>query len=362
MIVHSATVPDLLGDIDPSVAGAAAPIGWLLRRTDTGAVYVKVGPDDTSWTKISDSFIYASLQPYIGGGFDGPLHFDGVSTVLGLVPVAGVYTLNRDIQGTTIVVDAGVEIITRNQRILATVSITGGGPTSKITGNGANAVVNAAGANPSGGFLTAGLNGSPGRTTAGTGSNASNASVFPSFYPTLGLTAPGADGGGSGQGGGGGAAGAFAGSSGGTITPRGAQFGCANMLSMWRGFSDGQSGGIFNIAAGGGAGSLADGATGKSGAGGSGGNYLVVCAPLISDIAFEAKGGKGGDASLGDATAAGGGGGGSGGFAAFIYWTRLGCTVTVDGGAHGLGAGGGSNGGRGADGIAQLWNLSQDGT
>ena len=69
----------------------------------------------TVFTSLSGSGLF-------GNGQDGPLHYDGVSTVLGVAPVSGTYTLTRDIWPSTMIVDLGVTV-TGPYRIIGSVSL-----------------------------------------------------------------------------------------------------------------------------------------------------------------------------------------------------------------------------------------------
>ena len=84
-----------------------------------------------AWTLIGDSAatsgitISALIMPMIVGPTpEGNLVFDGVTTVLGMAPVGGVYTLTQDLSATSVDVTGAATIITHNFRILTSGQVT----------------------------------------------------------------------------------------------------------------------------------------------------------------------------------------------------------------------------------------------
>ena len=291
------------------------------------------------------------------GGADGRVFFDGVSTVLGLTPSSGVYTLNRDIMPSTQWVARNVTVATHNFRDIASVAITGQDPvTSKVTGNSPDST----GATPGSAFIgslgTANV-GATGKTnTPSNGANSSTASSNIPIWPTASTAQPGQPGTGNGQGGGGGSAGANTGGTGGQVNPVTNTSGSYTQMAAYTAKCDTAGNAKFSGGSGGGSGALLGGTNGVSGAGGTAAVAVMVAAPVLTNVALECKGGRGGDATLGDATGAGGGGGGGGGRIDVFSTVRSGVSTNVSAGSPGNGAGTGSAGGRGSDGSVQYWD------
>lgn len=287
---------------------------------------------NAAWTSIFGAFF--------GTGADGALTFDGSTTILGIVPSANVYTLATDIFPTTMVVNTGVTVITKNCRIIASVSITTNG-TGIIHCNG-----NAGGVLTGGTVQTfvsynSGGAGAAGRATVGVGANGVSISLC------LG-----------GAGGAGGADVAQAGGTGGLKIASGVQFSKPFWFpAIVNGYQHGASTTTvqyYGAGAGGGAGGNATGAAANSGSGGGGGGFLGLFAPLIvNNGTMSANGGNGSNAT---GTTSGGGGGGGGGCVLMMYHTLTNNgTISVNGGTHGNGVGAGSNGVDGSAGsLVQL--------
>ena len=280
------------------------------------------------------------VGPIVGTGVDGLLNFDGVSDVVLhdgtiLSPVAGVYTLTRNLYAQTIVVWPAVEVRLRGYTI-ATWELYGHA-TAVLSGDG-NAAVGTTGAanlSPTTNFGFICVAGPNGRATAGNGAagSASNA-------PTGGV------------GGAGGAAGLNIGGAAGGGT-WGASVGPFVQPAMLATGYLGGPGGAPNGGRCGGAGASNGGTSGGGGGGGSG--VLIKTRILGFPGTIRARGGNGGDASVADAGGGGGGGGGSIYLAYYDAVTALPAT-DVSGGSGGLGFAGGSNGISGGPGQVFLLN------
>lgn len=337
-------------------------------------------------TAAQDAVAFGQLTglsaPFFGDGFDGSLHYDGSTTILGMAPVANVYTLTRDIYPTDMTVDNGVTIKAANWRIFGNGTLTNNGT---IHNNGNSASGSVAGAATAAGFYIATIAGGNGVTGSGGGSlgTASGATLPNPRWSTQATVTGGTNvggngnnGNGTGQAGSGGgasttAAGACnAGGSGGSLTASNSNFGAGiNELLSGRSvaastqFTVGSSGG-------GGAGCIVGG-TGTnpvSGGGGAGGGWLYIGFRKIAGTGtISCNGGTGADAVAGSGnSAAGGGAGGGGGVLVLVYNTQSGQTETASGGAGGAKAQGGTfvggNGGSGIAGSVIKFNLSGDGT
>jgi hypothetical protein len=259
-------------------------------------------------------------------GSNGALNFDGTSTILGLAPSSGVYTLNNPLFATTVTVQSGVTVKTANWPIFATKSITvlSGGT---IDNSGSNGTATAAGVNASG--LYTGSTGGAGATGAGL-AGVGGGSGF-------GSNTAGA--GGAGSSGAGGAGGATLGGVWPYRLPGALTLGILLFASTVRQ--------IGSVSGGGGGGG--DG-TNKGGYGASSGGLIALIAPSIINLGtISANGGNGGTPTVGNC---GGGGAGSGGIIiakSSIPWTA-GTTSVVHGtGGSPVGTGvAGTNGGNGS--------------
>ena len=89
----------------------AADSGLLFINTSTDLLYYWSG---TAWVLVGGGTTGGGGFAWGGDGTDGPLNYDGTSTVLGVVPSSGVYLLTRDIFATTISVAGGATIKTQN--------------------------------------------------------------------------------------------------------------------------------------------------------------------------------------------------------------------------------------------------------
>lgn len=245
-----------------------------------------------------------------GDGSDGALNFDGTTTILGIAPSTGVYTLNRDIFATTIQVGGGATtttIITNGWRIFHQGACT-------IAANGS---VSAAG------------------ISATLGSNQHTA------------------GGGTGSG-----------------TLGGGRSGSAGVASGSANPGTGSSGVATGSPGGGGIGSSGTGGASIGASAGTATVWLKTPEPVLATALFNSSGigrvdgGGGGSGGGGDGTNFGGGGGGGGGVVAFLGWSLVNNgTITAAGGNGGTPTvvatnGGCGGGGGGAGGLVLIYTLS----
>lgn len=363
------------GDITVSGGGAAWTIdsaSITLAKLHAAVTAVALGGAAAAHTHAGSVGI-GGLPYLLAPDHDGAVVFDGVSTVLGIVPVAGVYTLPRDIFCSSIQVDAGAEVKAAGYRIFCSGTITNNG---SITDNGASASGSTGGASRPAGFFPATPNGTGGASAAnGSAGGASAGCPVIGGAATTTTNLGGAVGaaGSNGNvlfrgGGGGGAATLRTGGSGGNITVWGAANGGPTLDNLMRGAGDlANTGNRYTAGSGGGAGGGP--VAGTSGASGAPGGYLFVVARTITGSgAFQVRGGNGGN-TVG--SGGGGGAGAGGGLVVLVYGTASGswapaatgtASSAVAGGIGGSGSAGGGNGGNGATGWAQRMNISGDGT
>lgn len=327
VLVLDATGPILYGTFSTRPAATTLTDGTIYLTTDTGAMYQA---RSSAWS--SNLFPTAGTSYYngvFGDGSDGSLTFDGTTTVAGLAPSSGVYTMTRDLHATALTNNSGSTIKTAGFRIFCQGAMSNAG-TISMDGNNASGAT--AGATTSGLFVS--QPGGNGGTTAGSAGN-------------TGLLGGGASAAGSGaSGSGGGTTGVvFALTT--TISgrllklPNAALSGVltygANVPTYLRGGSGAPGGGGDT--------------TNSGGGGGAGGGVLVIFAATLTNTGtLSAKGGNG---AAGVAGNSGGGSGGGGGVVA-VYtrsaWTQSG-TVTAAGGSLGAGVGTGTNGAAGTTGT-----------
>lgn len=79
------------------------------------------------------------IGPFFGSGYQGAVTFDGAATILGLVPVANVYTMVQDISVSAMTVNSGVFINTGGFRIFCSGTLTNNGTIRNNGGAGGNA-------------------------------------------------------------------------------------------------------------------------------------------------------------------------------------------------------------------------------
>ena len=319
--------------------------------------------DDGSITaaKLAASVLAGLGAQEFGNGSDGALVFDGSTTILGIVPSSGIYTLARDVFATDLTVGAGAKIQTNGFHIYCTgfcdvhdahgINADGPSAPNQFPGTGVTAT-----------FYNV-TNADKGGSGAGNAGNASTAS--PQSWPTYAGAAHDVAGGSTGAGGGGGSITGHDGGAGGAITPATANAGGYGLRSAEAGSSINNtvSSQQYSYGSGGGGGGW-DGASGLGGGGGNGGRIVYLAASTLKTTGgagtVSADGGAG---HAGVSDPGGGGGGGGGGQIVVTYGTNQGLAFTVAGGAPGAGLGVGSlAGAAGHVGKIDKYNLSGDGT
>lgn len=271
-----------------------------------------------------------------GTGADGVVNFDGISTVLGLVPVAGKYKMNRDIflddgsqvSGTAILDNANFRIHCRGTFTI--------GPDASINADGKNATGTTGGIGGNLGSLTpSDVNGTSGVLGGNAGFVTGNGN------PSIGGSS-GASGASTGSGGIGGGVSA----ENTTTIPVTANPNPRTMLAF---LSSRWSSGA--AAPGGKA-----AASSTGGGGGSAGRVIMIIAyQLVLHGMLSCKGGNGGAAS-GAGTGAGGGAGAGGGVILLAYHIKSGINSILvagalcEGGSGGAPQGAGNYGASGATG------------
>ena len=315
------------------VALAAGTAGQRLRTGGSGA--------DPAW---------ADLLGFYGDGSNEALNFDGSSTVLGMAPASGVYTLTREIYATDLTIGSGVRIAAGSYGIWANGTLTFTDATSIISGNGKDATSFPGGASQTtqAPYGFGGSGGGGGRTsTSGSGSSGSYAATSPCGAGGAGGLASGGNGGGAG-----GNASAAAANRGGSRALDWVIRRCKYLDNTAFVLNGGGAGG-------GGGGLTHSTGTGSGGGGGGGARGAVVWARLVVGAGIiEAAGGAGANGVSTGADLAGGGGGGGGGCAILITTTPAPpCTVRAPGGAPGNGSGGGVAGSAGSDGLVLTFIL-----
>lgn len=285
-------------------------------------------------------------------GSDGALDFDGSSTVAGLVPAGGVYTLTEDLYPTDVTVRTGATVYTDGYRILGTGDLLVEG-TGVISHNGlpggdgtGGAATNAGATLGKGG--AGGIGGSNGSPSGGAGSTGGTNTVrtWSNSGGTGGATTVAGVAGVVGKGGGGGGGSTGAGGSS-AATAHTSLMG--DVSSLLHGIAGrGAAGTVFAGGSGGGGGG-GDGTNNGGGGGGGAGPIVIAMAGTISAPAnaIRARGGAGGSSTAGNT---GGGGGGGGGFIVTIQKGGTAPTCSVTGGAGGGKTGTGAVGGAGGAG------------
>ena len=329
-------------------------VSQLYGRSDDGTVYQITPPTPAAFLPGAIPF----GSPF-SGGKDGDVVFDGAATVLGLVPVANVYTMTLDIYPKNMTVNVGVTIKTMGYGIFGSATLTNNGV---ISDSGASAVGIVPGAARSGtnsgvrDTLTLG-GGNPG------GVGIASTGTIP-YMPNAGSAAGGGAGAGAAgangarcQGGGGGS-GSAAGGVGGATTRQ-----LAGALDDFIRCRTPSNSSYTNASGGGGGGN--QGAN-TGGSGGAGAGKAIVCFHTLAGTgSIEAKGGNGSNAVGAGPLVCGGGAGGGGGLVLCVYSTNSGpVTFSTAGGTGGTGNGtaGSGPGGNGGDGYVILCNVSGDGT
>ena len=318
-----------------------------------------VSAQDAATKHYVDNHSSSAITTGIFGlGTDGTQHFDGTTTILGLVPSGSVYTMNRTIWCSGCTIDNGVEVKEAGFPFYDNNTLTLNG---KITDSGNAASGASAGAARSAGWFGVNVVGGAGGTNAGTGTTGLcvpfvSASQTGGTAGTLGGGSGGTGNTCSGGGGGGGNV-TNAGGSGGAYTVKAAT-GCGDLLFMMQ-HGEVNAALTSTLAFGAGGGGGGNGSGTGAGGGASGGNVFVAARIFAGTGTIEARGGAGGSGAGGG----GGGGGGAGGYATMVYNTNTGSVTTVvTGGAGGGAAAGGGSGGNGGSCLSFKFNLSGDGS
>lgn len=312
--------------------------------TNTGKIFVcTVAGTPGTWVDVAAGAGGSAGAAIYADGSDGTVTFDGAATILGMVPVANVYTLTRDIYLAAATINNGVTISTGSgggvgsYRIYCQGVLTNNGTISNDGGAGTAAGVG--GVAPANGSVKGANSGSVGGTAAGTaGSAAAN-----SYGGASGA-------GGGGLAGAGGALGAAPGPTAAGGSPRSFPASAGGNLSE----------GSFFFGGAGGGGGGGDGVNTGGGGGGGGGGMLLYVKTFAGAGAIHARGGGGGNGNASSTTGAGGGGGGGGGWIRIISGSVAagaiaGQTIDTNGGSGGTKTGtAGVNGSVGSSGTAPI--------
>ncbi len=302
-----------------------------------------------------------------GAQTDGAVVFDGINTFSFTSKVGSIYTLNRNVQATTISVSAGVTIIVSGYCMFGT-SLTNGGIIHNDAGSGSagnnasGATGGTGGAKGTGapaGFFPAGADGGNGGAGANNGGNGTGGSVGSNTTNTIvgngstgntGITIANSPG---------------AGGSGGTASSE--TVGTVILGTFTSSFTSGSENSVsigykpyFSTTifigstspgsgggGGGSSGNVGDGGGGGGGGGGSAGWVYLAFGTITNTGTIRANGGAGGNGGNGGASAAfgGGGAGGNGGIVFMVYNTLSNSgTIQATGGTKGSNGVGGSNG------------------
>lgn len=320
---------------------------------------------DSTLAALTASLITTlSANAVYGDGSDGVVNFDGVTTYPAFSTLSsGVYTLTRNVYGTTVTISNAAIIDEANAEIFATVGITRAtSSTAKFRNNGNPGNISSVGGAGKAGITLPGTP-SGGNGGGGTSNNAQGGAGNAGGSVTLAILGAGSGGGAGGTGSGGGP-GAGGGGGAAPLTNR-----LPHTVDLATRFFDYITGTLQLIqtasGSGGGGGGWGTGASGSTGGGGGGGGapagIVKVSTPTITDLGtgtmFEAIGGAGGagNAATGGTAASGGGGGGGGrgGVIIRICHSIIGAaTCVVTGGAGGVGGVGVAGGGTGVTGTA----------
>jgi len=255
-------------------------------------------------------------QPWTDA-YDGSPDFDGVNTVLGLAPAAGVYTATQNIAANVLTVRSGVRLQLRGYCIWARTLIVETGGFISANGNSATNETGGTGLSNSG-YLA---------FTSGSGANADQTNA--ALTSKIGATSSSTTNSVGANGGNGGASSGAAGGTAGTATalsgPNTRLWRSADMPNLnWRLPSTGAGTAWVILSAGTGGGSGALTSTTQTGAfylyggggGAGGGVFAIRCGILRNSGTIEARGGDGASGRRSGTSIegnAGGGGGGSGG-------------------------------------------------
>ena len=289
---------------------------------------------------------------------DGSADFDGVNTVLGLVPSTGVYTMNANIICDALTIRSGARLVTNQYTVWARRIFIEAGGFLSYNGNNASGKTAGAALAAAGHLYFATGAGAAGVTRSTAGSS-------------IGTAAAAVTAGACGAGG----AGGTTGGAGGTVTALAADqirmlktvwtanrnwrlspAGTATAFALYNGGSGGGSGAV----------TLTTGLfSSDSGGGGGGGGIVAFRCGLLSNFGtIEANGGAGGNGVLAGGVTDGGVGGGGGGAGGIVHGVcdvveSLG-TIRANGGTGGTGysvttAYAGKNGANGTNGLVLVF-------
>jgi hypothetical protein len=341
--------------------GSTADVADIVASADGQVLYRTGGT-----LGFSDLSSVVPTLGIFGDGSDGSLHFDGSTPVLGVTPSGSVYTLTREINATSILIDNGVTVVpaatdtqvtgtqgTQAFRIFCTGTLTNNGT---IRNNGSAGAVTGAsntgkGAAPSFGTVANGNNGGGGGTTAAGTGGTNNSVYWTTGTGGTGGTGTGGNGTGTGAGGaGGGRVGGAGGAGGNLAVVTAAQGSVRNFFAAYSGVLVGAGNTQWHFGGAGGGGGCSDGTVVGGGGGGGGGVVGIFARTLAGSGTIEAKGGGGGKPTGGGGgTTTGGGGGGGGGTIILVHTTGT-MSTSVTAGAGNTGGSTGTSGGNGADG------------
>lgn len=357
----NAIIPIFVGDNDGRVPTQSENDALVGTSGTPSSSNKYVTNADTSGTGSVARTSLLSFSSF-GNGDDGTLTYDGSTTILGMAPVANIYTLTRDIYGTTITINNGVTIETAGYRIFASTLLTNNGTIKRTPNNGGNAsgtTAGTGGAALADGTLYGGLAGQDGGSGALYGSTGSGTlpgnSGSNGVSNTSGISVSGVAGGTGVPGANGGAAGTT------TLSKQGIKsvVFATSMFDFTSGVKVSSSASSGGGGAGGYIGPTGAISTGSGGGSGSSGAIVWISAKTLTNSGIiSANGGNGGNGSASSGVGAGGGGGGaggSGGVVVLIYNTITLGTVSVAGGTGGTGGvgniGNGSSGSNGNTGV-----------
>jgi len=368
---NNATQPiDIKASVGNPNGSVTAPKGSL--DVDyTNAILYQNTNGATTWAVVGTGAVTNITSPIFGNGADGVVVFDGVSTVLGMVPVANTYTLTRLISPSMMTVNSGVRIKLAGYWINVQSVLTNNGHIDDDGDNGhPGSTGGAPGASRSAAWFPGTVNGSAGGTN-GPGANTADQNITGSEAWTvtgtggIGTVTTGGNGGLFCGGGGGGGGASNKGGNGGTATPlNGVPTSSTPIFQAFQqGGRLGQQFGTTMTPGSAGAGGGAD-VNGTGGGGGAPAGWAFVIAQTIAGTGtITAIGGNGGNGFNAGGGGGGGGAGGAGGFCVPVYVTNSGPnTFSVAGGLGGTGDGTGGHGGSGGAGQLFRVNLSGDGT
>lgn len=295
---------------------------------------------------------------WFGPGLDGVATLDGSTTVLGMVPVAGVYTATRDLAFSTLTINNGVTLFMANWALMVSGTLTNNG-TIHNNGNAGTTNTNTGRATPDGRWKA-----TVAAAYQNTGFSATNVPKYFFIAGAGGVANGGGGHAGAGDGGAGGIDNAGNGGFHGGSTTLCTPVQIVTLEDLWRGYLATWNSApaivvaLLQFGAAGGSGGL-HAFAGDAGGGGAGGGMCWVAARTVTGVgAIRARGG----ASAAGGGPGGSGGGGGGGMAVFIYGTQSGQTVDANGGLAAAVTNGGGKGGDGGSGAVYRVNLSGDGT